>query len=738
MSEIPEKFLKPYDAQNTEDIIYKKWLDSGYFNPDNCVKDKVCSKDAEKFSIMLPPPNVTGILHIGHASMLTIEDIMVRYNRMTGKKTVWIPGTDHAAIATQSKVEKLMQKEKLSRHDLGREKFLKRVNEYAQKSHDTIVGQVKKMGASIDWSREAFTLDDKRNLAVKTAFKQMYNDGLIYRGNRVVNWDPKGQTVISDDEIVYEATKGTLYTFKYSKDFPITIATTRPETKVGDTAVAVHPDDKRYKQYVGKEYDVEFCGVPLHIKIVADHEVDPEYGSGAVGVTPAHSMVDFLMAQRHDLPVIQVINEYAKMMVDAPDLNGKKTSIAREVVVEWLNKEGLMEKEPEIFDQNISRAERSNGIIEPLPKLQWFIDVNKSFKLNNSSLKNFKKGDEVTLKSLMHGVVEYGDVTILPDRFNKTYYSWIDNLRPWCISRQIWYGHQIPVWYKKDSDGTEQLHCDIEAPKGDGWVQDSDTLDTWFSSGLWTFSTLGWPNETEDFKNYHPTNVLETGYDILFFWVARMILMSTYLIGDVPFEYVYLQGLVRDAKGRKISKSLGNNVDPIEIIEKFSADSLRMSLIVGAPPGNDTNYSDDKVKAYKKFANKIWNASRFVVTETQDFDIESKPELLDIDLKYIEELNKITKEVTENLESFKLYMAADGLYHYFWHTFADIIIEECKTRIASGTEVEKQSAQYTLWTILTTQLKLIHPFMPFVTEEIWSLLPNNTSNKLLMIEKWPE
>jgi valyl-tRNA synthetase len=731
-----DKFLKPYDPKETEDAIYKKWLDSGFFNPDVCVEKGVTDKDADKFSIVLPPPNVTGILHVGHAAMLGIEDIMVRFERMRGKKTLWLPGADHAAIATQSKVEKIIYKEeKKSRHDFDRDEFLKRVNDYAMDSRENIFSQVKRMGSSVDWSREAFTLDEKRNFAVRTAFKRMYDDGLIYRDYRVINWDPKGQTTISDDEIVYEERKANVWTFKYSKDFPISIATTRPETKVGDTAVAVNPDDERYKQYVGKEYDVEFCGVPLHIQIVADKDVDMEYGTGAVGVTPAHSMVDYEMMQRHNLPMIQVINEYAKMTVENPELNGKKTTEARDIIVAWLEKEGLLEKTEEIT-QNVSTAERTGCVVEPLPKLQWFIDTNKEISLKHSEINGVQTGDEITLKELMRTVINNGQTQILPDRFHKVYFDWVDNLRPWCISRQIWYGHRIPVWYRKDKDGKEEIFCDIEAPEGDGWEQDPDTLDTWFSSGLWTFSTLGWPEETDDLKTYHPTNVLETAYDIIFFWVARMILMTTYLTGQIPFEYVYIHGLVRDGQGRKISKSLGNTIDPIELVEKYGADALRMSLIVGVPAGNDNNLSEEKIRAYKKFANKMWNASRFVVTNLDGFDPTTKPTLTKRDEEVLAELDNIVADVTKDTEEFRLYLAAEKLYHYFWHTFADIIIEESKPRLMGEDVADKAAAQWMLYTVLTTSLKLLHPFMPFITEEIWSNIPKH-EDSILMVEKWP-
>ena len=560
-----EKLLKPYNPVETEDRIYELWEKSGFFDPDKLPER---NKKGEPFSIVLPPPNVTGVLHMGSALMLAIEDIMVRYARMNGKKTLWIPGTDHAAIATQSVVEKdIQKKEGKSRHDLGREELLNRIEIHVKQTHDTIVSQMRKMGCSIDWSREAFTLDEKRNLAVRTAFKKMYDDGLIYRGFRVINWDPKGQTTISDDELVYETRKTKLYTFKYSKDIPISISTTRPETKLGDTAIAVHPDDERYKKFVGKEFDAVFAGEPIHLKVIADPAVERDFGTGALGVTPAHSHIDWEMAQKHGLPLKQVINEYARMTVGSEGVKEKKVAEAREAVVSWLKSEGLLEKEEDI-EHNISLAERTGGVVEPLPKLQWFVAVNKPFSRAGKNNKNL-----VTLKGLMKEAVEKGiagskPIQVIPDRFLKVYLNWIDNLRDWCISRQIWYGHRVPVWYKGG-----EVFCGLEAPEGNEWKQDEDTLDTWFSSGLWTFSTLGWPDEKEfkAHREYHPTTILETGSDILFFWVARMILMSTYLLNEVPFKTVYLHGLVRDTKNRKISKSLGNNIDPLDMIRKNMA-----------------------------------------------------------------------------------------------------------------------------------------------------------------------
>jgi valyl-tRNA synthetase len=729
----PDIFLSPYNPAEHEDNLYELWNNSGYFNPDKCVADGIADPTIAPFSMVLPPPNVTGTLHMGHAAMLAVEDILVRYNRMLGKRTLWIPGTDSAAIATQSKVEKIILKEeKKNRHDIGREALLKRVDAFAEESKNTIINQTKKMGSSLDWSRYAFTLDEKRYHAVMTAFVNMYEDGLIYRGNRIVNWDPKGQTTISDDEIVYEERQAKFYTFRYTKDFPIAVSTTRPETKVGDTLVAVHPDDERYKEYVGKTYEFMFCDVPVTVKIVADKEVDPEFGTGAVGVTPAHSKTDWDIADRHhETRRPQVINEYAKMTVTGR-LNNLKVDDARTAVVAWLEEAGLLEHVEDV-KQNVSTAERTGAIIEPLPKMQWWIDVNKKFTLKHSEIPGIESGSSVTLKELMIATIEHGGTDIFPERFKRVYYNWIENLNDWCISRQIWYGHRIPVWYRG-----EEMKVQITTP-GTDWTQDPDTLDTWFSSGLWTFSTLGWPENTDDLKTYHPTTVLETGYDILFFWVARMILMSTYQLGQVPFKNVYLHGLVRDEKNRKMSKSIGNTIDPLDMIDKYGADATRLSLIVGAAPGNDVPLSENKVRAYKKFANKVWNISRFILTNITDTDWTSTPKLSQRDNEILAELRANVTEVTTDIEKFSLYLAAEKAYHYIWHELADKVLEESKP-ILSGEDIEaKYARQYVLKECLVTSLKLLHPFMPFVTETIWQHAPDTIKErKLLMVERWPK
>lgn len=725
-----DKFLKPYDPASAENLIYEKWEKSGLFNPDVCIEKGFTKADAEKFSIVLPPPNVTGTLHLGHALMLVIEDAIVRFQRMQGKRTLWIPGTDHAAIATQSKVEKIIEKEGIRKNDLGREKFLERVEQFAQESHDTIVNQVRKMGASVDWSREAFTLDEKREKAVRTAFKQMYEDEIIYRGDRIVNWDPKGQTTISDDEIVYTEEKAKFYYFKYG---PFIIGTSRPETKFGDKYVVMHPDDERYKQYThGQKIDLEWINGPITTTVIKDEAAKMEFGTGVMTITPWHDATDFYIAERHGLDKEQVIDKYGKLLPIAGEFSGMKISEARQKIIDKLESKGLVEKVEDNYIHNIATAERTGATIEPQIMRQWFINVNKEFPLKESKIDGIKSGDIVTLKKLMQTAVNNKQIDILPERFEKTYFNWIDNLRDWCISRQIWYGHRIPVWYK----GTE-TYVGLEAPEGEGWEQDPDTLDTWFSSGLWTFSTLGWPDNTDDLKNYHPTNLMETGYDIIFFWVARMILMSTYLRGEIPFETVYLHGLVRDAQGRKMSKSLGNIIDPLEVSEKYGADAVRMSLIVGVGPGSDSNMSEDKIKAYRKFANKLWNITRFVLENTEGIKIETNFKYSEQDTKIQETRDALIKEITKEIEEYKLYLVAEKLYHYTWHEFADIILEESKKVFETGTEEEKISRKHFLAETLVIILKALHPFTPFVTEEIWQSLPYNKETELLMVSKWP-
>jgi|CXWK01.1.fsa_nt_gi valyl-tRNA synthetase len=755
---INQKFLKPYNPLETEDRLYTTWTDSGYFNPDICVEKGATDAQSDYFSIVLPPPNVTGTLHVGHALVLTIEDIMVRYARMKGLRTLWLPGTDHAAIATQVKVEeKLYKEQEKTRFDFSREDFLKQVEAFAQTSHDTIVGQVKKMGASVDWSREAYTLDEARQKAVRTAFKRMYDAGLIYQGHRIVNWDPKLKTTVSDVEIDWIEEKVPFYFLKYG---PFTIATARPETKFGDKYVVMHPDDARYVQYThGQQLEVPWMNGTITATVIKDESVDMEFGTGVMTITPWHDQTDFDIAERHKLDKEQIIDFDGKLLPIAGEFAGMYIKKARPLIVEKLQTLGLIEKIDENYVHNIAKNSRGGGVIEPQIKKQWFIAVNKEFRMGPSKISGIKEGDTVTLKKLMQAVVQNGQINIVPDRFGKIYTHWTNNLRDWCISRQIWFGHRIPVWYRGNKledgsfDASAEMYCGIEAPEGvrvdnaggadgvagGGWEQDSDTLDTWFSSGLWTFSTLGWPEETADLKQFHPTTILETAYDILPFWVARMILMSTYLLGDIPFKTVYIHGLVLDGKGRKMSKSLGNVLDPLLMIEKFGTDATRLALLIGTGPGNDSKFSEEKARGYKHFANKIWNIARFVLSNSigqVDIATLNAAPYTTADQTLKDELDAFVKEITDDMENHRYHLAGEKLYHYVWHTFADVIIEESKKKLASTDAAEQASARRILFEILETSLKMLHPFIPFVTEEIWSLMPDRRS--LLIVEKWPQ
>src|SRR3989344_5977350 len=705
-----DKFQKPYNAAATEGRIYKKWLDSGYFNPDKLPGDRKIP-----YTIILPPPNVTGTLHIGHALMLVIQDILIRFERMRGKKTLWLPGTDHAAIATQVKVEKdLYKNEKKTRYDLGREKFLKLVEDFAQESHDTIIEQIKRMGASCDWSREAYTLDESRTFAVRTAFKTMHEAELIERGVGIVNWDPKLQTTVSDDEIEWMEQKTPFYYLKYG---PFTIGTARPETKFGDKYVVMHHLDKRYKKYQhGDKIEVDWINGKITATIIKDMSVDPEFGTGVMTITPWHDRADFEIAERHSLDKQQIIDERGLLMPIAGDLAGEHIKKARPKIVEKLQSMNLLEKTDENYLNRIATNSRGGGIIEPQIKQQWFVDVNKKIIGHHLKIKNKLIKESLSLKEMMELVVKSGEIKIIPERFEKIYYHWISNLRNWNISRQIWYGHRIPVWYrekikeqKSKSKNNKEIFVDINPPKGDGWTQDPDTLDTWFSSGLWTFSTLGWPKETPDLKTFHPTDVLETGYDIIFFWVARMILMSTFLLGEVPFRHVYLHGLVRDKDKQKMSKSKGNIVDPLGVIDLYGTDALRMALVFSTAAGSDIPLAEEKIAGMKKFANKLWNISRYVLTNIPPAVIPDLParhpalsrqamaggirdpgldsrfrendKLTKADSEILKKLDQTSKNVTGHLEAFRLHEAAQEIYQFTWHEFADIYLEESKKQL---------------------------------------------------------
>ncbi|MBI2278728.1 MAG: valine--tRNA ligase [Candidatus Brennerbacteria bacterium] len=748
--------LEPqYDGNAVEGEIYRRWEASGFFNPDTCVAKGATKKNAKPFTIVLPPPNVTGTLHMGHAAMLVIEDIMVRYWRMKGRKALWLPGTDHAAIATQSKVESLIyKKEGKNRHDLGREEFLKRVREFAAESHDTIVNQMRRMGASVDWSREAYTLDEARGEAVATAFKRMYDMGLIYRGARIVNWDPKMQTTVSDDEIEWREEKVPLYYLQYG---PFVIATARPETKFGDKYVVVHPKDKRYAKYKGGEkLSLEWINGPVIATVVKDAVMDMDFGTGAMTITPWHDATDFEIAERHGLDREQIIDERGKLLPVAGEFAGMKIRDARAAIVEKLRQKSLLVKVEEGYVHRIATSSRGGGRIEPQIKEQWFVAVNKKFTLEKSKIKGIRSGSETTLKKIMLAAVAGGQIEIIPKRFEKIYFHWIENLRDWCISRQIWFGHRIPVWYHRAfakvsaDNGNEMIAGDPPAGGAEmDWAQDPDTLDTWFSSGLWTFSTLGWPldyarskpKKGSDLATYHPTDVLETGYDILFFWVARMILMTGALLGDIPFRTVYLHGLVRDEKGKKMSKTDGNVIDPLDMIRKYNADATRLSLVMGAAPGSDIKLSEDKVRGYRNFTTKIWNVGRFVLMHYTPEFANQHAVFSVSDKKHLAGAVKAKREVARFIEKFQFHRAAERAYHYLWHTFADKIIEAKKEDLKDADAKKAAAAYHLLEAILMECLVMLHPFVPFVTEALYQNLPAGGKNfrrerEFLMMNPW--
>ncbi|MBL7058307.1 valine--tRNA ligase [Patescibacteria group bacterium] len=734
-----KELSKAYIPADHEDEIYSEWEKSGYFNPDNLD----CVKDAEYYSIVMPPPNVTGILHLGHATILALQDILIRYNRMLGKKTLWLPGTDHASIATTTKIELLLKEESLTRHSLGREKFLKRLTYFAQESHDTISKQIKKMGSSCDWSREAYTLDKTRSKTVRAVFKLMHDDGLIYRGDRIINWCPRCQSTLADDEVNHELQHSILYTFKYSKDFPFSVSTTRPITKLGDTGIAINLKDERYNKHLGKTIKTDFVGIPLELKVVADRSIDMEFGSGAVGVTPAHSFTDWKIMEDHGLKTIKVINEQGLINENFGEFSGKTVKEAEILVINKIKEAGLLIDETEI-ENNIGICYRCHTHIEPLPSLQWFIDVNKKIEKFDKSIK------EISLDAVSTGVLGKSKINIIPTNFEKTYFNWMDNLRDWCISRQIWFGHRIPVWYKNNpnleilnSKHNQDIHVGIEPPEGDGWTQDKDTLDTWFSSGLWTFSTMANAPEqitiqngkieidNADFKNYHPTNVLETGRDILPFWVTKMILMTIYATEDIPFKDVYLNGLVLDEKGQKMSKSKGNAIDPLNMIEKYGTDATRLSVVIGTSPGNDVRLGESKIANFRNFTNKLWNIARYILST---YDLDAKTKITEInkltlaDKWILSKLNNLIVDTDSALDKYQFSLAGENLRDFCWNDLADWYLEVAKFE-------KTKSKPIILNHILEVILKLWHPFMPFITETIWKEL---NKKQLLMVQSWPK
>jgi valyl-tRNA synthetase len=751
---MPIEMSKAYEPDKYEDEIYEKWEISGFFNPDNLD----LAPDARPYTIVLPPPNITDKLHIGHAAMLAIEDLMIRYHRMKGDRALWVPGTDHAAIATQNVVEKkLLKEEGVSRHDLGREKFLQRIWQFLRETQATILNQTRKMGASLDWSREAFTLDEKRERAVKKMFVDMYDAGAIYRGERIVNWCPRCNSTLADDEVEYKEQKAMFYTFKYANALPIAIATTRPETKLGDTAVAVNPKDGRYADYIGKVFAIEFCGAPLKIKIIADHNVDMEFGTGALGVTPAHSMADWQMAEKNNLEIIKVISEKGMIRDGFGEYSGLTAIEAREKIVSYLKKNNLIEKEEEI-ENNLSICYRCGTPIEPLPSKQWFVAVDKKLdRLGGKSMK--EKAIEAA---------ENGEIKFIPERFSKRYLDWMRNMHDWCISRQIWFGHRIPVWYRSQmatngeqiatnnklqiATNSEQMaakdiYVGVNPLAGSEWVQDEDSLDTWFSSGMWTFSTLGWPSsakatagkpeKTGDLARFHPTQMLETGYEILTLWVSRMIMMSFFAVGEIPFEKVYLHGMVLDKNGKKMSKSKGNGIDPLEMIARFGTDATRLSLLIGNTPGSDMRFSEEKIEGQRNLVNKIWNISRYIIgnRELEICNQESgignlelgKAGKTEADKWILGKFNNLIKSVTDDLDNYQFSQAGEKLKEFTRDDLADWYLEAIK--FDKSAETEKIVNM-----VLRDLLKLWHPFIPFVTEAIWKEMGNEN---FLMIERWP-
>ena len=714
---IPEKFLKPYNPADTEAKIYEAWEKSGYFNPDVCIEKGVTDKDAEGRSIIMPPPNANGSLHAGHALFVTLEDIMTRFARMRGKKALWFPGADHAGFETQVVYEKKLEKEGRSRFQMTREELYEEILAFTLHNKTFMEGQLRQLGASCDWSRMLFTLDERVVKTVHETFKQLDEDKLLYRGARIVNWCPKHQTAFSNLETVHEERTEPYWYFKYG---PFTISTSRPETKFGDKYVVMHPDDKRYAGYKhGDTFELEWINGPITATVIKDEAVDMEAGSGVMTITPWHDKTDFEIAERHNLDYEQIIDERGKLLPIAEEFEGMKIMDAREKIVEKLNKKGLLEKVDENYTHTVQLCYKCPNLIEPQVKAQWFVKM--------------KPLAETAIQA-----IEKEGVHILTEQHKKIALHFLRNIQDWNISRQIVWGIPIPA---KLCEACDEGFVDLEnkvtsCPSCDGSViDDPDTFDTWFSSGQWPFITLGYP-DNDDFKDYYPTSVMETGHDILFFWVVRMIMLGLYRTGEVPFRDVYLHGLVRDAKGVKMSKSKGNVISPLEVSEQYGTDALRMGLVVGNTPGTDLNLDPQKVGAYKKFANKLWNVTRFVLTEVSDTDLSQKPTLTKGDEEILGKLNTLSTEVTADIEGYRFHLASEKLYHYIWHEVADKILEESKEVLNGDDEAAKLSRQYVLYEILTTSLKLLHPFMPFVTEDIWQSLPHNDAD-MLMVARWP-
>lgn len=726
---------KTYDFQATEQRIYEWWEKNGFFKPNNDPNKPDFDPTRKPFVISIPPPNVTGELHLGHAMFVSMEDLMIRYHRMKGIPTLWVPGTDHAGIATQLQVEKMLRREGTTREAVGREEFLRRTWEWKGKYGGIITQQIRRLGASCDWERERFTLDDGLSKAVREAFVSLYEKGLIYRGPRLINWSPGLKTAVSDLEVEYSEEPGKLYYFKYmlvdSQEF-IPVATTRPETILGDTAVAVHPEDERFHQYIGRQVIVPILG--RKIPVIADEYVDREFGTGALKITPGHDPNDFAIGERHGLPVISVLDQEAHVNEQGGPYAGQDRFEARKNLWEDMRTAGLVIKE-EPYTLNVPRSQRGGEIIEPMVSTQWFVDI--------------KPLAEKALNA-----VRDGSIRIVPERFSKVYYNWMENIEDWCISRQLWWGHRIPVWYCDDcnemtaarEDPTHCAHCGSSKIR-----QDPDVLDTWFSSGLWPFSTLGWPDETPDYQYFYPTSMMETGYDILFFWVARMIMDGLEFTGKIPFDTVYLHGLIRDENGKKMSKSYGNVIDPLSVMEELGTDALRFTLLVGSTPGNDMNLSLKKVEANRNFANKIWNASRFILSALSlaPAGAQSEPKWTLADSWIWARVQTLIREVERLFANYQYGEAGRQIYDFFWSEFADWYLEIAKLQLEEGGDRAFYTAR-TLVNVLDLSLRLLHPYTPFLTEELWGHLKRAASDhssefapqggweEALIVAHWPE
>jgi valyl-tRNA synthetase len=705
---------KVYNPEEIEAKIYQNWLDNKYFSA------KV-NPDKKPFTIIMPPPNITGQLHMGHALDNTMQDIIIRFKRMQGFEALWQPGTDHASIATEVKIIEKLQSEGIDKEDLGREKFLEKAWEWKEEYGGKIIGQLKKLGSSADWDRERFTMDAGCSKAVSEVFIKLYEKGYIYKGSRIINWCPVCQTSISDAEVEHEEHQGHFWHINYpiedSNNF-IEIATTRPETILGDTAIAVNPEDDRYKDLIGKNVILPLVG--KKIPVIADEYVDMEFGTGAVKITPAHDPNDFEVGKRHNLPELNVMNDDATINENGGKYAGMDRYNARKLIVKDLDELGLLVK-VEDHIHNVGTHDRCKTIIEPMIKPQWFVRMEEMAKPAIEALKN-------------------GELKFIPERFDKTYLQWLENIRDWCISRQLWWGHRIPAFY---CDACHKIVVSKEKPVKcscgcENFTQDNDTLDTWFSSALWPFSTLGWPEKNEDVEYFYPTDVLVTGYDILFFWVIRMVFSGIEQTGKNPFNTVLIHGLVRDSQGKKMSKSLGNGIDPLEVIEKYGADALRMSLMTGNAPGNDMRFYWEKVESSRNFANKVWNASRFIMMNLEKADISgvSLSDLTGADKWILSKVNNLSKEVTDNLDKYELGIALQKVYDFVWEEFCDWYIEMVKPRLYSDTDTTKAAALWTLNTVLINSLKLLHPYMPFVTEEIFCNIQEKETS--IMISAWPE